>query len=79
MNFGDAEVAIEIFSRYACGAPDPHDIREPLTGHFEFAHEKCWVSMYRTTSLPDLTDEEREQLDKAGWFIDEENDAWCHF
>ena len=76
MTFEQAQVAIEILGKYTCG----EELNgEPITGDFEFAHDQCWVSLPRTTDEPELTAEEKERMESAGWFIDDEGGGWSHF
>ena len=82
MNFGEARIAMDIFERYQCGQNrdwgDEENRRLPIEGRIEFGHEQCWISIPRTTSVPTLAADERQQLEEAGWFLDEENGAWSH-
>lgn len=83
MDFCQARVAMDILQKYQCGQNrdwgDEENRKIPIDGTFEFEHDKCWITLPRITSDPKLTSEERQKLEDAGWFLDEENGAWCHF
>jgi len=83
MNFDEARVGMEILGRYTCGQKrdwgDEENRQKMIDGSFEFGHEVCWISLPRTTNDPEITAEERRQLEDAGWFFDEENESWSHF
>jgi hypothetical protein len=83
MDFEDAKVAIEIFSKYTCGQNrdwgNEENRKIPIGGCFEFGHDQCWVSLPRTTDEPDLTPDEIKRLEDAGWFIDDDAGGWSHF
>jgi hypothetical protein len=83
MDFNDARVGIEILEKYSCGQNcdwgSEENRKKPITGNFEFGHDQCWITMFRTTSNPELTDDERKRLEDAKWFFDEENNAWSHY
>lgn len=83
MDFREARIAMDILERYQCGDDrdwgDEENRQLPIDGTFEFEHDKCWITLSRTTDDPALTDDERGQMYGANWWFDEENGAWCHF
>jgi hypothetical protein len=83
MDFREARIAMSILERYQCGQNrdwgDEENRKLPIGGTFQFEHDKCWIALPRTTDDPDLADEERQQMEDAGWMFDEENGAWSHF
>lgn len=83
MDFDEALVAIEIFKKYECGQyrdwGDDKNRKLLIGGMFEFGHEICWVTLPRADCLPDITQKERDRLERAGWFIDESAMSWAHY
>lgn len=83
MDFREAKVGMEVLGKYACGQlrdwGDDENRMVPIDGCFEFEHDKCCITLPRVSSDPDLTPDEIDALEKAGWWFDGENGAWCHF
>jgi hypothetical protein len=75
MDFNEARTALDIFDRYAINNEVDGLF---LSGSIDAEHDKVWISLHRRPT-PELTGEETRDMEKAGWFFDEENDAWCHF
>ncbi len=83
MTFQEARVAMGVLERYQCGQcqdwGSEENRKRPIEGIFEFEHDKCWITLPRASDDPEVTASEREALEGADWFFDDENGAWCHF
>lgn len=83
MDFRDMRVALDIFDKYTCGQSrdwgDEENRKKPIDGDIEFAYEKCLITIPRMPVEPEITQDERERLVRAGWFFDKDHGAWTHY
>lgn len=47
-------------------------------GDLSAEHDVIYTSP-RNASEVEMNEDDKKKLDELGWFIDEENDCWCHF